>query len=525
VLTKTFLPTLSCPQGVLPVQAITKKARTMKQIIKTMTRHLSILALFLASCSKQVDKGIPQPIPEPQANGLQLAFALPANAPINPDTAVLVLQTGSEEKTLRLKLTQDQQQWKTGFIQLPTAGYKLVQAKLTSSEGKFVYAIPTMGSAKASMVQHSLPYTIPANSTNAVATMQVVAISAADKATHFGYPANAFDRMELIYINLQASINIGGYVYDHIDGQVDIQWFDQQQQPHNEMRLLNAGLNKIGLPKEATRFHFTYKKWHVLDEMELPASAITHDLTITMGGAIAARKLKEEFTWQEVMGEYQPFSKKTYEYNAIGQVVKAIYYQKIPQHQELQLQQIETFTYANGRLININYYDNTQKQTGFLKFTYANNGLITYIEQNKFGEHTYAAVSYSIAGGLKEVTIDYAFNNGAMEYKFTMDKGNKIREGGAGSNGGYEGGSFSYDMNINPYHVMGLQDVYLRHLNKNNQLSEQKTYQGNIPTNVPYAFDYQYDAKGYPTQLIKKFKSYSNQTHLYSSKTQYTYLD
>jgi hypothetical protein len=497
----------------------------MKQFIKTLTLQLSMLGVLLTGCNKQVEKPNPQPNPDQQAYGMQIAFALPLNATATPDTAILVFQAGNEEKKLRLKLTQASNQWKTGFIQLPSGDYRVTQAKLSDSKGKFVYAIPVAGSAKANQVNMPLPFIIAANNSNQLTSLQVANIAAIDKAGNFGYPEGAFDSKELIYVNIQPSINIGGFVYDHIDGQLEIKWFDQQQQQHTEMLLLNAGANKVGLPKEASRFQFIYRKWHVIDEMELPASAITPDLTITLGGAVAARKLKEEFTWQEVMGEYRPFSKKTYEYNAIGQVVKAFYYQKIPQQQELQLQQIETFAFANGKLTNINYYDAAQKQTGFLKFTYANNGLITHIEQNKYGEHTYAAVSYGIAAGKKEVTIDYLFNNGAMEYKFTMDKGNKVREGGAGSNGGYEGGNFTYDTQINPYHVMGLQDVYLRHLNKNNQLSEQKTYQGNIPTNVPYAFDYQYDNKGYPVQLIKKFKSYSNGTHLYSSKTQYTYLD
>jgi hypothetical protein len=264
----------------------------------------------------------------------------------------------------------------------------------------------------------------------------------------------------------------------------------------------------------------------VVDEMELPASAITPDLAITLGGAVAARKLKEEQTWNEAAGQYHLYSRKLYEYDAQGKLVKTLYYQKLPQFADLQLQMVETISYENRKVSAIQYFDGEQHSIGYLKFTYAATGRISNMEHLQYDKHTYASVEYGVENGKQMVTIDYLYDNGnAMEYKFSLENGNKLKETGSSSTGGFEGGTFTYDTNINPYHVLGVQDIFLRHLSKNNQLSEQKSYGGNIPSNVPYQFDYQYDANGYPTQLIKKFKSYTSGTHLFNAKTQYTYMD
>lgn len=501
----------------------------MKQLISNITLLLTLFGTLLVGCEKPIVKPEPQPVPGQQPNqpaGIQVALQLPAGATAGADSAILVLQSGTTEKLARVKLQLNNNRHETGVIQLPAGSYQLTQVKITNAKGRYVYATPRANSAKASLVSTALPVSLSAVANSQVAEVQLAAIASIDRATNFGYPEDAFDSQELVQVQIRPSINVGGYVYDYVDGQLEITWYDQQQQPHIELLQLVSGNNKVGLPKDAVKFHFVFRKWNVIDEMELPASAITPDLTITLGGAVAARKLKEEQTWNEAAGEYRLFSRKTYEYNAQGQLLKTLYYQKLPQFAELQLQMVENISYENRKVSAIQYFDGAQRSIGFLKFTYSDNGRISNMEKLLYDNRTYAAVEYGVENGKQVATIDYLYDNGnTLQYRFTLENGNKLKESGSSSTGGFEGGTFTYDSNINPYHVLGVQDIFLRHLSKNNQLSEQKSYGGNIPSNVPYQFDYQYDAKGYPTQLIKKFKSYTSGTHLYNAKTQYSYLD
>nr|MCU0396061.1 hypothetical protein [Chitinophagaceae bacterium] len=208
-----------------------------------------------------------------------------------------------------------------------------------------------------------------------------------------------------------------------------------------------------------------------------------------------------------------------------GRVIKTLYYQKKPQSADLQLQSIEEFSYLQGdRIGSIYYTDGNNVRTGHLHFLYDVNNKLTHMEQRTQAGTTYASVEYRNLDSKQEVTIDYLYENGhALEYKFWMKDGNKISEGAISSTGGTESAKFNHDQQINPYHVLGLQDIFLRHLSRNNRIGEDRTYGRNIPVNVPYGFTYSYDGKGYPTQLITSFKSFSTGAHLFRAKTQYTY--
>jgi hypothetical protein len=70
---------------------------------------------------------------------------------------------------------------------------------------------------------------------------------------------------------------------------------------------------------------------------------------------------------------------------------------------------------------------------------------------------------------------------------------------------------------------MNMPDIFLSNISKNNLISQQKSYSGSIPSGVPYKFEYTYDGEGYPTELIKSFKSYPTDEHLYKIKTVYHY--
>jgi hypothetical protein len=120
--------------------------------------------------------------------------------------------------------------------------------------------------------------------------------------------------------------------------------------------------------------------------------------------------------------------------------------------------------------------------------------------------------------------IDYLFSNGhAMEYKMKIRGGNKVEDAAITSTGGTEGGTYSYDFNINPFAHMNMPNIYLSNLSRNNLVSQQKGFGGNIPSGVPYKWTYQYDTEGYPVEVVRSYKSHVTGEHLYTTKTVYTY--
>lgn len=505
----------------------------MNRTFIQITLALTLLAALLSSCSKQ-----PVPVPQrpghdiedQQPAGISLSFQSPQGTQLAADSASIWLEDAQgRSREARVKLQTKQDQPGTGLLQLPAGDYRINYVLLLNAQGKAVYATPRQQSARATEVARPLPLAGSAAPKAAPLMLQVLPIGAgAQQAVQFGYPAELFQSQQMIRVQLQVGIQIGQVRYDYWEAPLEITWYDAQNQPHVQQWQLPAtvyGLHQIGLPAEGTRFVLRLSKWGQTFEKTLLANQLHPDLLIELQGQIAPRQLTEEYTWQEVQGEYRPYSRKLYQYDAAGRVVKTMYYQKIPQKPDLQLQSIEEITYLQGDRIGSIYYSNgNQERTGYLHFLYDVNGRLQNMEQRTPAGTTYAAVEYRSIDTRQEVSIDYLFDNGhAMEYKFVMQHGNKISEGGISSTGGSESSKFNYDQHINPFHLMGLQDIYLRHSSRNNKVGEDRKYGGNIPSLVPYHYAYSYDEKGYPTQLITSYKGYHSGDHLYRAKTQYTY--
>ena len=104
-----------------------------------------------------------------------------------------------------------------------------------------------------------------------------------------------------------------------------------------------------------------------------------------------------------------------------------------------------------------------------------------------------------------------------------IKRGNKVEDAATTSLNKSESGVYGYDFNINPFAHMNMPNLFLSNISKNNMVSHQKSYLGSIPSAEPYKFEYTYDAEGYPTELIKSYKSYTTGEHLYETKTVYTY--
>lgn len=251
---------------------------------------------------------------------------------------------------------------------------------------------------------------------------------------------------------------------------------------------------------------------------------------ITLGGSKAAKKLKmeEAFTFIPATGNYQPQGKTLYKYDGSGRLLRVLYYQKFPQHADLQLTLVDKFVYeASGRLDRIDRFDASKDTTvvpaSFTAFNYDGQGRVAQIYNNQTTE-TAARVSYGIENGFATINLAYYFgNNASMNYTMKFRGGNKVADGARSSTGAGESGTYTYDSNINPYVHMSWPDLYLSHESKNNVVAQQKSYGGAYPSGDPYKFEYQYDADGYPTSKITTYKSVFTGADLYKTQTVYTY--
>jgi hypothetical protein len=251
---------------------------------------------------------------------------------------------------------------------------------------------------------------------------------------------------------------------------------------------------------------------------------------ITLGGSKAARKLQveETFIFIPADGNYHPQGKTVYKYDGGGRLLRAVYYQKYPQHADLKLTLVDKFVYEpNGRLDRIDRFDADRDTTtvpaSFTAFNYDGQGRVAQIYNNQTTE-TAARVSYGIESGFATTHIAYYFgNNASMTYTMKFKGGNKVADGGSGSAGHGESGTYTYDNHINPYAHMSWPDLYLSHESRNNVVAQQKSYAGAYPSGDPYKFEYQYDAEGYPTSKVTTYKSVLTGADLYRTRTVYTY--
>ncbi|MHA4847183.1 hypothetical protein ACX0G7_23660 [Flavitalea antarctica] len=328
-----------------------------------------------------------------------------------------------------------------------------------------------------------------------------------------------------VKIKLQAVVTIGAITYDSLPAQWRITSWDVNNVPYQKDTLLAAGVNTVTVPKDHIRFRFRLNKWGITDELMLRKDQLQEDVVYTLGGQKAAKRLRKEENFRFVMQQWEPSSRIHYAYGNNG--LSAVeFYQKMPQYSALQFTQKHLYQYNGSAVSRINVFDETNAATGFTEFTYNPQGTkVTHIHQQSYDVETFAAVEHSYRTGTAEITIDYLYNNGnAMEYVMKMRGGNKVEERAISSTGGGEGGTFTYDLYINPFAHMNMPDIFISNLSKNNLVDEQKNYSGNIPSAVVYKREYTYDSDGYPVEVVKHYKGYQTNEHLYTIKTVYTYL-
>jgi hypothetical protein len=185
----------------------------------------------------------------------------------------------------------------------------------------------------------------------------------------------------------------------------------------------------------------------------------------------------------------------------------------------------DAFEYSNGRanrVVRTNAEDQSVMTVSSFDYDYV--GKVTSITQNDNGFETNATVEYSYTStpGIK-IHYTYPSRTFDMNYYMRFRGGNVIESSAATSHNNTEVARCSYDFNINPYVHMKWPNLYLSNNTLNNMTSQQREYSGSYPTAYPYSFVYTYDADGYPSQVIKHFKSPTTGQHVFSTKTVFVY--
>jgi hypothetical protein len=495
---------------------------------------LALVTLFCA-CSKDQVK----PVPVPGHGHTTSVYRLVVDNLVgisNPQDGLYAIASITNEQNQeiltdkKLPLSYDGK-YSSQDLELPSGKYKLTKFVLFDQKNKVQYAAPVTGSEKAQAVSKRLSISFSLGNMNVLNVgVEVLSVLAGELPVSFGYPAGTFnegtaDNNSNLRIRLKTVISNGDVVYDSIPASLRLTTWDERNEWSIRNIELEPGTNEILLPKTAVKFKFQVWQWGHTDEMSLLKKDVDTNTVYIIGGSRAAKKLKSELVYTLVSGSYKADSKNEYSYGTNGKLNRITYYLKRKDGTPY-IAFTDAFSYAGGRVENIVKVDENGAAISTTFFQYDAQGKLVSMKQKDNGANEInAAVTYMPATGSQMVQINYTYshNNIQLFNNLTMTGGNMVKMEAATTNMKSETGLYQYDFSINPHANMGWPDLFFSRQSKNNVIGQQKSYSGNYPTADPYKFEYKYDDYGYPTELIKSFKSPITNQHLFITKTVYNY--
>lgn len=489
---------------------------------------ITVIYLTLATgCRKTVDTIIPSPEPIDSASYLQLSFAgMPSSQGGMYAILSITNENGDSVITNRkVAITQSNQQYISEKIRLDKKSYKLIKLIVVKSTDTALFAIPQAQSAKAVLANATLPLpvSITAKGTNPVA-VSVLPVIQSESPTLFGYTVTDFGFEAFLTLRAKLQITVGTVVYDSLPGILKVDAVNANGDRWLREIDLKQGLTSLQVPQEYTSFIFTVNKWNIAIRKEYSRAELTDNLLLAFKGIRSAKRLIEESVFIDNAYAVTAQSRSEYIYNQHNKLQTIRYYQKSLQVSGLPLTFVYQFHYSQPDAWDTVYrYDAVQALTGYTALT-RTNGEIRSIYNKSFDQYTGAAVNYGTINNGKEIRVDYLFsNNNSMQYTMKIVNGNRVEDRAQSSTGGAEAGTYAYDVFINPYHQLGYDDLYFSNISKNNLLATSKNYSGAIPSNIPYRYEYVYDADGYPVEAYISFKGYTSQQHLFRLKKVFRY--
>lgn len=520
----------------------------MKSLIYSRLSLLALFVLFLVGCSKDdvVQPGNGgnggNPIPSPVNGEFRFMVAgLPGEQAAISGLSAVVNVVDSLQRPVwtskKLALTYDGK-YRSELLSLKQGNYRISSFLITDSSGKVRFIIPMANSAKASLVKNPLAHALPILKQSAgEQALEVARIAPGDKPEAFGYPAGTFETTEEIpaqkYLKIlvQPLIKIGDIVYDSIPVSYQLTTWDSTGQASMLTGHFVPGKNELSLLKSASRYNLKVIKWGTSDEITLRPADVQEGTVYSLGGSRAAKKLRSELTYKLENGISKPETRAVYEYENDGRLSQVVHYLKRADNTTY-IDMTEKFEY-NGFLkpTKIKRYNTNNELIRESAFVYGNEGRVSEMTMLESGVRTIARVGYSSKPGTTgitgkyEVNARYEYSNSNITTNYTMSfvGGNNMADAATTSNHSSELGSYQYDFNINPYIHLNRPDVLMPEHSRHNATVEVKTYHGSYPIAVAYDFVYKYDADGYPTEVVKSYKSYLTGKFLYKIRTVFNY--
>ncbi len=417
----------------------------------------------------------------------------------------------------------------TATLELPAGDYKLTSFRMEYGSVQTHFAAPVAGSVKAALVQKplSVDFKVIEDVLKDVA-VEVLKVQPGETPQQYGYPSGAFDcgqedASPYLKIKMKAIMKIGDVVYDSIPAALTITTWNEKGEMTTNYGSLAAGVNEVRVLKSGAKFTFTVSKWGTADKITLEKKDLDLSTVYILGGSKAAKKLQSERTYKQVNGQDVPDTKTDYFYDHLGQLLKIDYWQK-KENNTNYFALTDRFEYSGDRLIKIKRVEPSTNQTlSETSFTYNAQGKVAGISQNENGVITTGVVGYFPSFQQRKIDYSYSDRNITMQYVVKFDRGNVFTFSAVTSNHSSESGMYSYDFNINPYIHMNWPDLFLSHSSKNNLTFQYKEYANSFPSADPYSFVYKYDGDGYPTEVIKNYKSGQTGNFLFSTKTVFVY--
>ncbi|HVG14024.1 MAG TPA: hypothetical protein VM935_03650 [Chitinophagaceae bacterium] len=326
-------------------------------------------------------------------------------------------------------------------------------------------------------------------------------------------------------IKVRAEIRVGGILYDSIPASLKITAWDANGTAYYRNTQLAPGVNEVFLPKAQLRFRLELNKWGVHKDTIFTKQEIREGAVYLLSAWKGAKQPKEEVTYTYIAGTYRPIAKQEFVYNAT--MLAEIKFFSIFLNggtEVFQQTRSEKFIYQDKRLVKVveTYLISTGGESGERHYQYDEHGRITrtiYIYPSQ--QFTYRN-TYAQAGPMTVIDVYPELQNNPLEtrYQFKIVKGNRVQSKTLTNSGTY-GYTYSYGFDINPYAHINWPDIYFAHQSKNNHLTEH--FFDGTQSAEETRFEYQVDADGYVTQMIRKERDPFASTFLIISKKVFTY--